>query len=281
MRQPSDLQIFYQRNMLYGLLLASGLAVLVAVYIAALDTPRSPTHYRAVVWTEHPARQEELLTASSSPSLISPLGVRPASLDGFLGFRNIRPTGDVPVPGASPESVELPTGTLEVAFSDATIGGIGDFDGGLDYLPVNAAIMSEPVTEPGRQSVNRDILVVNRVDPEYPWVAREEGKEGEIIVLVYLDSTGNLSTFPDWITGNGIRTLEYTVDGRTALAEYALSERPEGWYFASNFLKVLPHWRFAPCIENGRPVASLLRIKYTFCLGINCSKYELQQVRSE
>ena len=145
-----------------------------------------------------------------------------------------------------------------------------------DYTTASLLLPPEVVRPPA----NRDIDVVYKLDPEYPFVARDAGKEGGITVLVYIDSTGELSTFPPWIAGEGIQTLEYTVGNRTKVFNYAVKEDPPDWFFAQNFIKVLRTWVFAPRIVDGNPVNSLLRIKYRFCLGQNCIRYELEQVES-
>jgi hypothetical protein len=197
--------------------------------------------------------------------------------EGFLGFVDLRPVRSLRRPHPVPPPIvsdDAEAGEPEdmTVYSFSPTAGI---DTGIYVAPGDDIIFGASGSEPRREVVNRQIEVVVRVDPEYPLVARNAGKEGEIIALVYIDTTGELGLFPDWITGEEIRTLEFAVNGRRKSANYALYEDPTGWFFADNFLKVLPGWRFVPRIEDSRPVASLLRIRYHFCLGVNCLRYEL------
>ena len=92
----------------------------------------------------------------------------------------------------------------------------------------NEHLPFQDVRPPG----TREILVVHKENPKYPFVARDAGKEGVIAVLVYIDSIGELSTFPPWVAGEGIQTLEYTVGGERKVFNYAVKEDPPDRFFA-------------------------------------------------
>jgi outer membrane biosynthesis protein TonB len=224
----------------------------------------------------------ELVEHSDEPAQVAVGGMNPNAIahEGFLGFVNLRPEPQAPEPIAERPNVSIPD-LAPLAFDSTPSFSIveGDEHGLFlpeEYTAANEYLPSQNVRPPG----TREILVVQKEDPEYPFVALDAGMEGVIVVLVYVDSTGELSTFPAWIAGDGIQTLEYRVGGKRKIFNYAVKENPPDWFFAKNFIKVLQKWVFAPRIEDGKPVNSLLRIKYRFCLGTNCVRYELEQLKS-
>jgi hypothetical protein len=119
---------------------------------------------------------------------------------------------------------------------------------------------------------------MNRVDPEYPFVALDAGREGEVIILLYVDVNGLPAKFPSWLQGDNIGVYSFQTHGIEHSANFAIKEEPKGWFFGANLLKVLPQWSFAPRIENGQPVNSLLRIRYRFCLGGDCSRLQVTTI---
>jgi len=276
----------YQPNMLKAQFI---LVVLVGIAVGAYYF--SIRDHDAIVRQPHKINSSLMLNDSgalenelvrTTPRPVPSLNPYTARHDGFLGFIRLEPTVAVPEQVKISQSLfsdelELAELTSEPILSnslnqEADTGGyqVAEFEAS-EFLP-------QLKTVPPPILAAREIQVVNRVDPEYPWYAKENGKEGKITVLIYIDSTGALSTFPNWIAGEGIKTVEYTVDGESRTANYAFQEDPPEWFFARSFIKVLPEWKFAPRIENGRPVGSLFRIKYTFCLGVNCLKYEFEQL---
>lgn len=271
-----ELKRSYQRNMLLGI---ASTVVLVFLFVLPL------------LWSERVQHREETSVAFkpdstfhvTDPQHEKPKPVKRAAYglnpyerqhQGFMGFNGFRIVYDLPQVA---EVIETPkvlsqTPTLiepdsAVSYSDlASDTGIGVYAPDLgDYLPEDTA----PAV-----LFDREVQVITRVDPEYPLVAVEKHVEGEIAVVVYIDSMGQLSTYPEWLQGN-FKTLEYSVDGDKRVINYAMREEPTDWFFGKNFLKVLPKWEFLPRIEKGLAVGSVLTIKYYYCFGVHCLRYEL------
>jgi len=116
----------------------------------------------------------------------------------------------------------------------------------------------------------REVTILRKVDPEYPLVAQERSIEGNVVILVYVDKDGEMKPFQ-----------QESPDGSISYSKYCIvSEEPDDWFFADNLIKTLPHWIFSPKIENGNVVSSFLKIKYSYCLGITCSKSDSGQVNT-
>ncbi len=219
---------------------------------------------------------------TNKPARVTVGGLNPYALshDGFLGFLDLRPENKASVLTAEEPEIYLRRHPPLEADEDLSFS-INEGEGEGIYITDDYATAAPPVgPQAERTPLTRDVVVVRRIDPEYPFVARADGKEGNITVLVYIDSTGELTIFPDWVGGDGIQTLEYTTGSTRSIINYAVKEEPPGWFFAQSFIKVLPEWVFAPSIRDGRPISSMLRIKYRFCLGSNCLRYELEQLES-
>lgn len=271
----------YQRNMLFGLGMCVMLSLGFGLWVRSLDgsTPRSasPTVVPNLVTPDR-----DLVEPSEKPAMVAVGGINPYAIahDGFLGFVNLRPVCQAPeLIAERPDVYDPDLAPLGIDSTPSFSTVEGDEEGLFlpeEYTIADAYLPPENVRPP----VTRQVQVVYKPDPEYPFVARDAGKEGNITVLVYIDSAGELTTFPDWIGGEEIQTFEYMVGSARRIVNYAVKEEPPGWFFAKNFLKVLPEWVFAPSIRNGKPVSSLLRIKYNFCLGSNCLRYELEQLGS-
>jgi len=279
--RPSELQIKYQRNMLFGLGISVMFSLVLGVWVRSLDGPTSEP--AASADTSHLVildREQVEDTEKAARTTLGGLNPYAKAHEGFLGFVNLRPQEHGPERVVEPPSVFVPDLTPLKADETPSFSAVeGEQEGlfvpqayGVEMEPMPSRLVSPPVT--------REVQVVHKVDPEYPFVARDAGKEGRITVLVYVDSSGELTTFPPWIVGEGIQTLEYTVGGVSRTIDYAVKEDPPGWFFAQNFVNVLPKWVFSPRIENGKPICSLLRIKYNFCLGSSCLRYELERVGS-
>lgn len=277
--RPSEQQIRYQRNMLIGLIMAVALSLGFGVWVRSLDGPalmiNSLLTLPNLVILDH-----ELVEHSDEPARLAVGGMNPYSNahDGFLGFVNLRPEPLAPELIAKRPVVYIQDFAPMSDDSAPSFSTIAGTEQGLflpeEYSTANAHLPPEDIRPP----VTRQIQVLYKLDPEYPWVAREAGKEGLVVVLVYVDSTGGLSTFPSWVEGEGIQTLRYTVAGRRKVLNYAVKEDPPDWFFAHNLLKVLSNWMFSPRVENGRAVNSMLLIKFRFCLGQGCIRYELEQL---
>lgn len=134
------------------------------------------------------------------------------------------------------------------------------------------------------KSVNKQCEVIEKEDPFYPQVAEDDGIEGEVAVILYINFDGEKTTFPEQIAEE-FRARGYTVirmkqkkrGGVIQFDAVLVYEQPCDWFFGDNLLKVLPRWIFSPTIEKNQPVASFITIRYNFCLSTNCDKIILKQ----
>jgi hypothetical protein len=196
---------------------------------------------------------------------------------GFRGFVNLRPVPDHGLLPSPPPPEPTAPPKPERVWSLSQLAASGDQGGGFlrdhyQALLGSAGRVSAPVR------FNRPVKVLHRVNPEYPEVARAMETEGEITILVYIDERGNVSEFPEWLFGEGVRSMTFRTEGGARTIDYALSEDPPGWGFGEAFFEVFPLWEFGPRLERGKAVASVLCIKYNFCLGINCSRLMVQSI---
>jgi len=225
----------------------------------------------AVIQEDHPAK-----------TILSGLNKYASRHEGFIGHINLIPVPDlipselIPAPAIIDEDEDM-----EIKMSVVSYSPYEGNDTGI-FISKDVIAGTEYSTDANTDTVLRvdyqEIQVKKKIDPEYPFVAKDEGKEGEIIVLVYIDSIGELSLFPEHIVGD-IHTLQYVKNGQTTQFQYAAKEDPTGWYFIDNFLQVLTAWEFSPRIVDGTPVSAPLRIKYRFCLSLECQKYEIISIK--
>jgi hypothetical protein len=282
-----ELKAAYQRNMLFSMLLTCLMSVAVAlVVLFAAPAPKGLTSRGQGV--KHSILDRPNLAGGSK----SPARSAQASLNdlnpyarvhkGFLGFRRLNPVAQ----GPSLPNVKLPRPS-GLQSAGLVLDSVGSFsamegDGGGDgpYVPLtdDYFLPGDSTATTLSASLDRNIQVLTRVDPEYPIVALDRRMEGHIAVLVFIDADGRLSTFPDWLEGNR-KSLRYSFDGIEGTLDYAMTEDPADWFFGANFLKVLPRWQFIPRLENGEPVGSMLIIKYTFSLVERVSNLELVPVQ--
>ncbi len=280
MRRPSDLQIQYQRNMLIAQFCLMTCAVITGLF---LSLPSSDS--KSIISQVHSVQNLHL---SENVNMSEPIAAKlsfvikeyTGQLSGFLGFVNLNPIKDisqaitiVPPIYKTDSEIDIPDES-QLSFSIDEGDDVGIYiPDGTEFLYNKKTVIK--LTGP----FNRNVQVLKRIKPQYPLVARNGRKEGEISTLVYIDSEGFLSTFPDWISDEGVETIEYIINGQSHIAQYAYIEEPEGWFFAEKFLQVLFDWRFSPKIEDGKAVGSLLRIKSNFCINVaNCAALELEEV---
>lgn len=273
-----ELKARYQRNMLWG----TGTVVLLALVLFAamrLSEPESIQYTRRVPHSQPDGAAYEVPPGETQPEErvfrdFNPYERQHMGFSGMTGYRVVSGSPEpstVETPMALRQIPALPDEDASLLYADI----VGDtgmgayFSEDAEYLPLTR--LTEVITE-------RDVQVVKRVDPEYPAIAAERGIEGQIAVVVYIDSAGQLSTYPDWLQGN-FKTLEFSIDGDKRVINYAMSEKPPDWFFGSNFLRVLPQWEFLPRIDRGLAVGSVLTIKYYYCFGLNCRKYEITTTR--
>ncbi|MFZ2541771.1 MAG: hypothetical protein WAW75_08360 [Gallionella sp.] len=282
MRKPGELTYSQQRRSLWPSFAVS--ALFIAIGAGVLLLPHSEqiqTFHSQVLPGDVGGDTTAIFPRSGGPPPLDMLNPYRGRHEGFQGFVNIRPVPELVIPLPLPQDKkahelaqldekDLPSDPV-MAGSDTVVTPIDHSEAG--FIPATK--------EPQQELLTRDVQVLNRVDPEYPFVAREAYKEGKINVLVYIDSLGNLTTFPDWIAGETIKTLTFKLDGSIIKFNYAIKEDPQDWFFGKNFLEVLPKWKFIPGIKEGKPVNTLLNIKYTFCIGANCMRYEIQELQSK
>jgi hypothetical protein len=123
---------------------------------------------------------------------------------------------------------------------------------GGDYLP-------EADTVGTASLLNHDVVVVQKTDPEYPLVARQARKEGEVTLRVCVGSNGQLKPFDVETVRRHKRVVQQ-------VRYVVLHEEPAGYFFAESLVKVLPSWLFIPKIENGLAIEAQLNVRYRFVL---------------
>lgn len=79
--------------------------------------------------------------------------------------------------------------------------------------------------------------------PEYPAMAKRDGVEGKVVVLIYVDENGDVR---EW---------------RIMKAE------PEGRGFEEEVIKVIQKWKFTPAIQQNKPVGVWIAIPFAFELN--------------
>ncbi|MCM2271752.1 MAG: energy transducer TonB [candidate division Zixibacteria bacterium] len=279
------MQIYYQRDMLVGTCCAVAIAVLLAVWMRSAELePRRHAEGHGLNGDTLGLQQPQ--SAELSSALYGGESrVIEYNHEGFLGFgKRFRVVPDGPVVTVSPPdetTLRIPHELAPLTPPSSGSNGLGAGDTtGEDEL-ANEPIVADYIPEVTHRIIrDRPVTILTHMDPEYPFVARDAGKEGIIVAVVYIDSNGMASIIPNELRGtcNCIKTDTAKIDGDRRIIDYAIVENPPDWFFGDNFRKVFPQWRFLPKIEDGKAVSSLLTIRYTFCLGtLNCMKYELLQ----
>ncbi|MEA2031904.1 MAG: hypothetical protein U9N55_09975 [candidate division Zixibacteria bacterium] len=279
-----QLKACYQRNMMIGMLGAIVIFVLPVCYFSWQSAPEStsPLTFQNIYVQDH------TMMTSASPTKRN-VGGRMQSMLGFHGQFGIKlriiPDGQVtPIPKAP--SPKVYAQELAPILTDPNIS-ISDMDEGVtgSYVPEDAAYSFEYNADTPAELTNRPCTVLTKVDPEYPRVAEEAGKEGQVVLILPIDAVGFKSVFPDDLSrdfekrGYRVQTLEYEVAGvvKREFNVVVAKEEPADWFFASNLLKVISQWAFTPWIEDGKPVSAFLTISYNYCLAQNCLRYEFKR----
>lgn len=279
-----QLKASYQRNMMIGMLGAIVLFVLPVCYFSWQSAPEpvSPLTFQNIY-----VQDRTVMTPPSASPTKRNVGGRTQLMQGFKGQfgiklriipdRAILPKPAVPAPKVFVQ--ELPPVLTD---SDLSISNL--FEGAAGpYVPDDALYSFKSGVDTPAEPVNRACTVLTKVDPEYPRVAEDAGKEGHVIVILSIDAGGNKSTFPDDLCrdfekrGYRIKTIEYDVGGgiNREFDVVVVKEEPADWFFASNLLRVIPQWTFTSWIKDSRPVSSFLTIRYRYCLIGNCLRYEI------
>jgi len=76
--------------------------------------------------------------------------------------------------------------------------------------------------------------------PVYPSTARIGGMEGKVTVQMYVDASGVVRKW------------------------HVLKASPEGFGFEDAVITVIPKWKFAPALQQGKPVGVWISIPFTF-----------------
>jgi protein TonB len=112
-------------------------------------------------------------------------------------------------------------------------------------VSLTSPAFSNPLQDPGRSIYHVGGKVAppkltHRVEPKYPDAAREEGREGSVLVSAVVETNGTLSTIK-------------VVKGM-------------GAGFDENAVEALKEWKFQPSTKDGGPVAVYVEIEVTFRL---------------
>lgn len=271
----SEMKRLYQRNLLFANLTLIVLVLLIGVGISLYhrlnphDSIAVSQHdidqtVRVMTLVLQPPQPVKRHVTARKPEAPMPLGL----LD------NIQATPDAPEPLPLDTSLVYSTAenaaefdTSEQSYSDL-VGetGIGMFPPA--YLPDTTP--DEPA------DVVCSVLVA--VPPEYPWVAREQHKEGAAGIIVCIDEDGKVTLFSEEIAEAfrakdlAVRKMSVRVNGNRHQFNYVVTyEEPSGFFFAEKVAEVLPRWVFAPSIVDGQPTRTLLPIGHAFCLSKDCA----------
>lgn len=111
--------------------------------------------------------------------------------------------------------------------------------------------------EPSVELLNRSVGIISARKPDYPLIALERRLEGEVELLLLVDSLGQVARFPFQRNDRPTEIVDHLL----------LKEEPTSWFFAQNSLTALKDWRFYPAVEHGRVVSSFLKVHIRFALG--------------
>jgi len=113
--------------------------------------------------------------------------------------------------------------------------------GGLNGAPLSSSIVPvplEPMTGPGRAgSLMRPPKLVSSVLPIYPQIAQTAGVQGDVIVQVSIDKSGNVSA-------------ARVISGPVMLRKSALD--------------AVQQWKYEPSILDGQAVATQMTVRILF-----------------
>ena len=265
--QINRLKTTYQRNMLIGQAI-SIIAVLVYC-VLFLESPFSKPEKDKIIKENLYIRDSKIKSDIKAAGKRNIGGWPMQQRDGFLGFnvkfRFIDDNGHTMATAPEPE-IYIP----DKPYLDPALLSFSEIDGDGNALYISQN--TEYIYEPGeaKPAINHDVVILDKPDPEYPAVAKAAGIEGETRILIYIDNTGNIGPFPLQTDNGDIKIVNY----------FILSEEPKDWFFAGNLLKALNKWRFCPRIESGKKVGAYLKVKYIYCLGIDCKQENLQRISS-
>lgn len=266
-----------------GMLGAIVVFVLPVLFFSWQSAPKSttPTTFQNIYVQDH-----AVMTPPSASPTKRNVGGRMRLTQGFHGQFGIKlriiPDGPVvPVPAVPPPKVYTQELAPDIVDSDISI---SDLDEGVTgaYIPEDGVYSFEDNVDTPTEPINRPSTVLTKVDPEYPRVAEDAGKEGQVVFILPIDAAGYKSVFPDDLSrdfekrGYRVQTLEYEVAGgvKREFDVVIAKEEPADWFFASNLLRVISQWTFTPWIEDSKPVSAFMTIRYRYCLAENCSQYE-------
>jgi len=114
--------------------------------------------------------------------------------------------------------------------------------------------------ERSSELLSQPVRLVVSCDPDYPLIAADAGKEGEVEFLVLIDSTGRPALF--WHQQD---------DGLVQMIDHLLlREEPPDWFFAQKAWESIETCQFSPRVEDGRAVSTMVRLTCYFCLSFEC-----------
>lgn len=248
------LKTTYQRNMLIGHGVSIVLVLLCCLFFYG-DTYIREDISQSFTSSVIIENQDDCNNKTPISGKITVGGRMPEMRRGFLGFNidfNIIPEtsiGPISIPSPSifqPNQPLIQPDNISFTPIDGDQLGVYTPDG-YDYIFR---------LEKQIQSVERDVIVLRKRDPDYPLVAQERGVEGEVIILVYVNDKGVMTPFPVQSEDGQVQMLEY----------YVIMENPKDWFFVKKLVEVLPQWKFSPKIANGNAIGGFLNIRYSFVL---------------
>jgi hypothetical protein len=259
MSKPNEQQVLYQRNMLLGILTATLCAAITAVVLLLASPPTvgSPDGASSEVIEIRLGKTPQSRVGKALSGMLTKKG------PGFLGFEaQIRIIPDQPASIVTSPKVAVPPLPPSLTATDPDLKmepaplstGIDQFSlPAGDYLP-------EADTLKSARLLNHDVVVMQRIDPEYPLVARQARKEGQVTLRICVGANGQLKPLEVETVKRHKRVVQQVM-------YVVVHEQPGGYFFAENLVKVLPYWAFVPKIENGSPVEAQLDVTYRFVLS--------------
>lgn len=207
-------------------------------------------------------------------------GTRSKKLHGQFGA-NVRVIPEKPTPIIA-RQLETPVHTLvDIAVQPDTNISVSDLEKAAigPYVPEHAeyvATAPPPETTVVVPTV-KSSSVIEYIEPEYPMFAREHGKEGVAKLIVYIDTLGNLTLFPEILMRKlkdtlEVQTMTAKIGGEKRRFNYVVcAEQPTDFFFAKSVANVVSKWKFRAATIDGKPINDMLVITHVFCLSGDCS----------
>ncbi|KAA3631294.1 MAG: hypothetical protein DWP97_13395 [Calditrichaeota bacterium] len=231
-----------------------------------------------IVINESTKPTDTILPAKTSLALWTPY----KDHEGFAGYNGYKIVEESYIPNINHLQIQQSVVSYQSQVQFADVISYSPIEGdelGL-YLP--KLVETDFFEQNDRINNDLEFKVLRKIDPEYPMVALDAGKEGKVSILVYVNEYGLLSSFPDnLINSRDERIITYHISKHDSEYDFQyiiVKEEPKDWFFADNLLEILPKWKFQPQVENGLAIPEFVIITYDFCLGSNCDKLFVKQL---